>query len=86
MPRRVLAERCRVVWLEVSPAVAARRVAAEPGRRPLLGGGDVERRLGDLLERRGSLYEEVAELRVVTDERTPDEVADTVLSGLRATR
>src|SRR5262249_5628723 len=38
--RAMLRTRCRVVWLEVAPAEAARRASAGGGRRPLLGGGE----------------------------------------------
>jgi shikimate kinase len=84
--RRVLHERCRVVWLEVSPAEAARRVAAqsaEPGRvRPLLAGGEPADRLAALLEARAPLYAEVAHARVATDGLDAARVADAVLGAL----
>lgn len=80
--RAVLAERCRVVWLEVSPAVAAGRIDAEAGRRPLLAGGPAAPRLQALLVERTPLYARVSDLRVSTDGRTPDEIADAVLAGL----
>ncbi len=81
--RRVLRERCRVVWLEVSPAEAARRVSrggVDPGRvRPLLAGGNAESRLEALLESRTPLYEQVAHVRVRTDGLSPDEVVARIL-------
>lgn len=84
--RRQLRERCAVVWLEVSPAEAARRLAAasaDPARvRPLLAGADPEARLRELLEQREPHYAEVAHARVRTDGRDPGQVADAVLDAL----
>src|SRR5262245_7134678 len=84
--RRLLRERCRVVWLEASPEVAAARVAgagADPARtRPLLAGGPPRERLERLLAERAPLYAEAAHVRVATDGRTPEDVADAVLEAL----
>lgn len=81
--RSALRAQCRVVWLEVSAAEAARRLSASgvPGAvRPLIAGQDPQQRLGELLAARAPLYEEVAHLRVATDGRSPAEVADLVLA------
>jgi shikimate kinase len=84
--RRVLRERCQVVWLEVDPKEALRRVSdhgGDPARtRPMLAGGDPETRLRELLREREALYAEAAHVRVPTAGRTPDEVADAVLTEL----
>lgn len=84
--RRELRERCAVVWLEVSPAEAARRLLADspaPERvRPLLAGADPATRLGEVLAARAALYAEVAHVRVPTDGREPAAVADAVLRAL----
>lgn len=77
--RALLRDRCRVVWLEVSPAEAARRVGDAAGR-PLLAGGLPPARLASLLAERGPLYAEVAQWRIATDARTPEQVADAVLA------
>jgi shikimate kinase len=77
--RALLRERCRVVWLEVTPAEAARRVRANADSRPLLAGSAVEERLEILLRERTPLYEMVAEFRVPTSGRTAGEVADAIL-------
>lgn len=82
--RQALRERCRVVWLQVSPAEAARRVAAEPDQRPLLAGAEPVARLTALLAEREALYAEVAEVRVPTDGRTSEQVAEDVLAALAA--
>ena len=83
--RSRLRERCHVVWLEVTPGEAARRVAGTQVRRPLLREGDAVERLGALLEQRGALYAEVAGLRIPTTGLTPDEVAQAVLGALSGT-
>jgi len=87
--RRLLRERCRVVWLEVSPAVAAERVAAtaaDPARvRPLLAGSPPRERLERLLAERAALYAEAAHARVSTDGRTSEQVAGAVLEALAGT-
>ncbi len=84
--RALLRERCHVVWLEVAPEEAARRVTAQhadPARvRPLLAGEAPESRLRTLLEARAPLYEEAAHQRVTTQGRTPEQVADAVIAGL----
>ncbi len=84
--RQLLRECCRVVWLEVAPTEALRRLQAaerDPGRtRPLLAGADPEIRLDDLLRERESLYADAAPARVATAGRTPAEVADAVLAAL----
>ena len=86
--RKLLREQCRVVWLEVPPEEAARRVTAETAdaarTRPLLAGGTPESRLRELLEERAPLYAEAAHHRVSTAGRTPGEVADAVLEALGA--
>jgi len=79
---RALLEGCRVVWLEVSPAEAARRVASAAQRRPLLEGRDPAERLAELLSARERLYASAAHARVATDGRTAEQVADAVLAAL----
>ena len=80
--RDLLRRRCRGVWLEVEPAVAAARVAATAGERPLLGPAASEARLGELLARRSAWYAEVAELRVPTDGLAAPDVAERVAREL----
>jgi shikimate kinase len=78
--RRVLRDRCRVVWLEVSPDEAMRRIGTGAGR-PLLAGGSLQARLKELLDARAPHYESVAHVRVKTDGRDPQQVADEVLAA-----
>ena len=83
--RRLLRERCRVVWLETTPETAAERLAAgggdRPNARPLLAGGPARERLAHLLEERAPLYAEAAHVRVATDGRSPEQVADAVIAA-----
>jgi len=81
--RSRLATSCRVVWLEVTPAEAARRVLADRRTgRPLLEGGPAEERLTRLLEARTALYQDLTPVRVDTTGRTAEEVADAVMGAL----
>jgi shikimate kinase len=79
--RALLRKRCRVVWLEVSPTEAARRIAdpATAARRPLLAGAPPLPRLAELLAERAPRYREVADLVVSTDGSTIEAVADEIL-------
>ena len=78
--RELLRERCRVFWLEVTPAEAARRVRANAESRPLLMGAAIEERLEILLRERTPFYEMLAEFRVPTSGRTAGEVADAIVT------
>jgi shikimate kinase len=84
--RKLLRERCRTVWLEVTPETAAGRIGPGAASRPLLDGGPVRERLNVLLEARAPLYAEVAAARVPTDGRTVAEVAEAVLEALHEVR
>lgn len=79
--RRDLAEE-RVVYLTVSPEVAAGRLNEHAGKRPLARGG-VEQ-WQRIFEGRRPLYEEVADLEVDTSKRTFDEIAEEVAAWLRS--
>lgn len=74
---RALLRHHRVVWLEVALPDAAKRVGLARDRPLLLGNPRAE--LFRLLEERRPLYTEIAGRTVVTDGRSPDEVADAVL-------
>jgi shikimate kinase len=77
--RERLRDSCRVVWLEVSPLEALRRMGANLESRPLLLEGA---KLEPLLRGREVAYREASEIRVETDGLTPDEVADSVLEAV----
>ncbi|MBD3688777.1 3-dehydroquinate synthase [Nanchangia anserum] len=66
-----------VIYLQVSPEQAAKRVAGEKGARPLLEREDasVEQVLLELFARRERYYTEVSTLSVRTDSLTPAEIA-----------
>lgn len=68
--------RHRVVFLRVGLTDAVKRVGLGVGRPLLL--GNVRSRIKVLLDERLPVYQEVAELTVVTDDRTPADVADEV--------
>jgi shikimate kinase len=67
-----------VVRLKVGLPDAARRVGLNRDRPLLL--GNVRAQLGALLAARDPLYAEVATAEVVTDGRTPEDIADDVLA------
>jgi shikimate kinase len=85
--RDLLRDGAHVVWLDASPEVLARRLAApevmdaEP--RPLLGGPQgAEISLQRLFEQRQGWYSELADLRVDVASSTPDEVVEGILESL----
>lgn len=83
--RRRLASRGCVVYLQTSVAQQAERV--RHGRnRPLLAAGDTGSRLGELMDVRAPLYEEIADIVVSTDGKRVNSVAEHVLRELAAAR
>jgi len=73
-----------VVFLDVRIADAAQRIGFNRDR-PLLVGNPRARWM-TLMEARRPIYERVARVRVATDGRTPDEVADEIVEALRLRR
>ena len=75
-----------VVWLKASPAVLARRIAADPvtaQRRPnLAGGGDAE--IERLLAEREPLYRECHSHSFCTDHLIVDEIAEQIAAAISA--
>ncbi|MER7624070.1 shikimate kinase [Streptomyces sp. NPDC126503] len=69
-----------VAYLSMDVEEAVRRVGLNTAR-PLLA-VNPRRQWRELMEARRHLYTEVARVVVATDERTPEEVADAVLSAL----
>ena len=69
-----------VVFLDVSLGEAAKRVGLSVARPLLL--GNVRTQLRNLMEARRPLYGEVAKQTVLTDGKTPDEIADEILEQL----
>jgi len=84
----ILAEQTRqrlrdhtVVYLSVELATAVDRVGLGQGRPLLM--VNPRATLRYLLDQRRPLYQEVATITVVTDARTPEEIADEVLGSLK---
>ena len=69
-----------VVFLDVSLTEAAKRVGLSVARPLLL--GNVRTQLRNLMEARRPLYAEVAKQTVLTDDKTPDQIADEILEQL----
>ncbi len=75
-----------VVWLKADPEVLARRVMGQGPRtahRPLLG-QDPQEALTRLYRDRAPLYEELADLVIDVERRTPEEVVREVIDHLGA--
>ena len=76
-----------VVYLKASPAVLAQRIRLQPGKRPLIDGNgelnlqQTRNRVGELLQTRSPLYEDVAKLIVDTDTLTLDEVVRQIMAA-----
>jgi shikimate kinase len=80
--RRLLKEKGgRIVWLRAAPEVLATRVALGRDHRPLLG-DDAGAALARLDGERRPLYEELADLVVDVDDRSPTAVAEEILASL----
>lgn len=78
-----------VVYLNTSPMELARRIAAEPGTRPLIYGGraampheEVLARVEELLDERRELYEHAADQKVDTTGRAPEDIVREILNHL----
>ena len=69
-----------VVFLDVSLGEASKRVGLSVARPLLL--GNVRTQLRNLMEARRPLYAEVAKLTVMTDGKTPDQIADEIQGQL----
>ncbi|HST66584.1 MAG TPA: shikimate kinase [Mycobacteriales bacterium] len=79
-PTRALLAGHPVVFLSAGVPASANRVGLNRDRPLLL--GNPRQQLRALLDARLPLYQEVAAATVETDELTPDEVADAVLTAL----
>ena len=65
----------RVVWLDAAPERLAERIAADPQPRPSLTGRKADEEVAEVSLARRSLYREVAEVRVDTSDREPEQLA-----------
>ncbi|QGU04707.1 shikimate kinase [Corynebacterium comes] len=78
--RQLLNQHC-VVWIDVSVEEGVRRTASESSR-PVLAADDPVAHYRRLLEQRAPLYHEVADFRVRTDGRTPQQSVADILGFL----
>lgn len=81
--RRALRTRGVVVWLTASSAELATRLAHDDSR-PLLISANKTATLERLRTQREPAYEAAAHVKIPTDGRTPDEVADAVVKELQS--
>jgi shikimate kinase len=81
--RRSLRARGVVVWLEAPSAALASRLAGDD-TRPLLAGGDRTATLERIRSLREPAYAAAAHLRVDTEGRTVDQVAEHVVEEFRS--
>ena len=70
-----------VVWLQVAPAEAVRRLSEDAVERPLLSHGDMAMRLAELDGERALAYAR-ADMVVETDGRTPEAVVEQLAARL----
>lgn len=83
--RQILADCGRVVWLKASAATLQRRIAHDPtslGRRPSLTNYGGQAEIEALLAQREPIYRSCATLEVDTEDRTPEAVAEEILTAL----
>jgi shikimate kinase len=84
--RQLLRQHAQVVWLVARPETIQERLAADPSspsRRPSLTDLPWPEEIRLLLRQREPLYQEVAHLSIATDNCSPEEIADVVVSWLR---
>jgi len=81
--RRLLADRCRCVWLDADPDLLAARVAADGALRPSLTELDPRTEMREMATRRSHHYEELAELRVDCGPLETKTVCEVIFDELR---
>ena len=70
-----------VIWLDAPDALLLERLSADPTPRPLLQADDPAARLATLMAERRPLYAQ-ADLHIVQDGRSPEQVAAQILEAL----
>ena len=81
--RRRLCERGTVVYLN-APFESLVARAQGNARRPLLAGEDARERLAELMDERGELYAQTADIEIQADERSPRLIAERIVAELEA--
>jgi len=79
---RTIRKNSLVVYLEVSAENVFKRLISE-NDRPLLKNGNKKEKIESLLEGRRSLYEKNCDVKVNTDGRTPEEIAEIIIKKLK---
>lgn len=80
--RRMLHERGRIIYLEISLDTQLERLKKDK-RRPLLQGDNPQQVLQSLWETREPIYENIADLTIITDRRTIRDVCADILKWLK---
>ena len=75
--RELIRQLGQVVFLRVRPETVCRRLKGDPGR-PLLMCGNPQERVRELLEARREAYESLADLILDVDDKSADEIAETL--------
>jgi shikimate kinase len=70
-----------VIWLDAPDALLLERLSADPTPRPLMQSADPAARLAELMTQRRPLYAQ-ADLHIVQDGRSADQVAQQILEAL----
>jgi len=70
-----------VIWLDAPDALLLERLSADPTPRPLMQSADPAARLAELMTQRRPLYAQ-ADLHIVQDGRSADQVAEQILEAL----
>ena len=70
-----------VIWLDAPDALLLERLSADPTPRPLMQSEDPAERLAELMSQRRPLYAQ-ADLHIVQDGRSADQVAQQILEAL----
>ena len=78
----LLKQNGKIFFLKASVETLLKRVLIDE-TRPLLRVNSTDERLKELLAERTPVYEHVADYVVATDDRTPDEVAEEIVSLLQ---
>ena len=81
--RQLISESSVVIYLNATIKELVKRLANDKDR-PLIQNVDKETKLRELIERRGSLYESIADYIIQTKEKRASEIASEIILNLRA--